>query len=206
MIFSSATCPTELTDLVKEIIDERHILYVNSKNLHKVQPNIEQKFIRVREMDKLQRVADIITNELKLLKHRILIFCKDNKTAEFVSHELTHQYGFSNTLLSHRNTTFEELEEESRILIATDMASRFVQFNNLIFCLFSRGLDIPGLTHVVNYDFPRHLVDYVHRIGRVGRCSTGNSKHYAITFVRLGHEVHFTKAIEVRIFWKNSYF
>lgn len=42
-----------------------------------------------------------------------------------------------------------------RILIATDLASR--------------GLDIEDLTHVINYDFPRNIEEYVHRVGRTGR-------------------------------------
>ena len=46
-------------------------------------------------------------------------------------------------------------EGDISILIATDVASR--------------GLDVKGVTHVVNYDFPRDMEDYVHRVGRTGR-------------------------------------
>ncbi|MCX6935714.1 MAG: helicase-related protein [Verrucomicrobia bacterium] len=42
-----------------------------------------------------------------------------------------------------------------RVLVATDIAAR--------------GIDVDGISHVVNYDFPRHPEDYVHRIGRTGR-------------------------------------
>lgn len=45
--------------------------------------------------------------------------------------------------------------DEITVLIATDVASR--------------GLDVKGVTHVVNYDFPRDMEDYVHRVGRTGR-------------------------------------
>jgi ATP-dependent RNA helicase DDX43 len=52
------------------------------------------------------------------------------------------------------------------VLIATDVASR--------------GLDIKDVTHVVNYDFPNHIEDYVHRVGRTGRAGkTGK----ALTFI-----------------------
>jgi ATP-dependent RNA helicase RhlE len=55
---------------------------------------------------------------------------------------------------------------EIRVLVATDIASR--------------GIDVDGITHVVNFDFPDQLEDYVHRIGRTGRAlSTGT----AITFI-----------------------
>ncbi|MCH2156440.1 MAG: DEAD/DEAH box helicase [Opitutales bacterium] len=49
-------------------------------------------------------------------------------------------------------------EGETNILVATDIASR--------------GLDIKGVTHVINYDVPQHAEDYVHRIGRTGRANT----------------------------------
>jgi superfamily II DNA/RNA helicase len=42
-----------------------------------------------------------------------------------------------------------------RVLVATDVAAR--------------GLDVDGITHVINYDLPRQAEDYVHRIGRTGR-------------------------------------
>lgn len=53
-----------------------------------------------------------------------------------------------------------------RVLVATDVASR--------------GLDIPNVTHVINFDMPSNIDDYVHRIGRTGRC--GNTGQ-AIAFV-----------------------
>jgi len=57
-------------------------------------------------------------------------------------------------------------ENKIRVLVATDVAAR--------------GLDIHGVTHVVNYDFPEQSDDYIHRIGRTGRAG---SEGCAITFV-----------------------
>ena len=53
-----------------------------------------------------------------------------------------------------------------RVLVATDIAAR--------------GIDVDGISHVVNYDFPMHVEDYVHRIGRTGRA---NAVGDAISFV-----------------------
>lgn len=57
-------------------------------------------------------------------------------------------------------------QNEIRILLATDVASR--------------GLDIDNVTHVINYDLPLTFEDYIHRIGRTGRI---NKKGTALTFI-----------------------
>jgi superfamily II DNA/RNA helicase len=57
-------------------------------------------------------------------------------------------------------------EDQLRVLVATDVAAR--------------GLDIDGITHVINYDLPMTYEDYIHRIGRTGR---GTNIGYALTFV-----------------------
>ena len=75
MIFASATCPVDLTDLVAEIVDDQHILYVTSRHLHKIMPNVEQKFIRVRENEKVQKLFEELS-EINLNKKRVLVFCK----------------------------------------------------------------------------------------------------------------------------------
>ncbi len=56
-----------------------------------------------------------------------------------------------------------------RVLVATDIAAR--------------GIDVDGISHVVNYDFPMHAEDYVHRIGRTGRAHAVGD---AISFVTHG--------------------
>ena len=60
--------------------------------------------------------------------------------------------------------------------------------------LAARGIDIPGLEVVVNYDLPRSPNDYVHRIGRTGRAGAGG---VAVSFVSAGTEAHF-RLIEKR--------
>jgi len=78
-----------------------------------------------------------------------------------------------------RNRTLNALRERKvRVLVATDVAAR--------------GIDVPGITHVFNYDLPKFAEDYVHRIGRTGRAGrTG-------TAISLAHhaEVQAVKRIE----------
>ena len=68
---------------------------------------------------------------------------------------------------SQRQRALQKFKQnEVQALIATDVAAR--------------GLDIDGVTHVINYDIPATYDDYVHRIGRTGR---GDKKGMALTFV-----------------------
>lgn len=68
---------------------------------------------------------------------------------------------------SQRKKTLTRFKKnEIDVLLATDVASR--------------GLDIDGVTHVINYDIPESYEDYVHRIGRTGR---GDKKGTALTFI-----------------------
>ncbi|MGA8164553.1 MAG: DEAD/DEAH box helicase [Waddliaceae bacterium] len=75
------------------------------------------------------------------------------------------------TIMQLRNGTI-------RILVATDVASR--------------GIDVQSITHVINFDLPRHVEDYVHRIGRTGR---NGAKGVALSFA-MSHDVPLVKKIE----------
>ena len=70
-----------------------------------------------------------------------------------------------------------------RLLIATDVVGR--------------GIDISGISHIINYDIPEYCDDYVHRVGRTGRLSSAENGR-AITFVTLGQGNELTN-IEMRI-------
>jgi probable ATP-dependent RNA helicase DDX4 len=92
---------------------------------------------------------------------RILVFVETKKTADFLA-SLLSETKISSTSI-HGDRLQREREEALRdfrtgkrkVLIATSVAAR--------------GLDIKGVTHVINYDLPKDVQDYVHRIGRTGR-------------------------------------
>lgn len=90
-----------------------------------------------------------------------IIFCNTRAATEHVAHEL-QQAGFNADWLNadlpqseRENVLARTRRGELRFLVATDVAAR--------------GIDISHLTHVINYDFPAHLENYVHRTGRTGR-------------------------------------
>jgi len=90
-----------------------------------------------------------------------IIFCNRKSDVDIVAKSL-NKYGYNAAPIhgdldqSHRTKTLDKFRDnELRILVASDVAAR--------------GLDIPAVTHVFNFDVPSHAEDYVHRIGRTGR-------------------------------------
>jgi ATP-dependent RNA helicase RhlE len=102
----------------------------------------------------------------------VLIFTRTKHGADRVARRLEQMGVKTGTLHSNRsqNQRLRALAEFKagalRVLVATDIAAR--------------GIDVDGISHVVNYDFPMHSEDYVHRIGRTGRA---NAIGDAISFV-----------------------
>ena len=102
----------------------------------------------------------------------VLIFTRTKHGADRIARRL-EQAGISTATIHSNRSQNQRLralnefrEGKIRVLVATDIAAR--------------GIDVDGITHVVNYDFPPHHEDYVHRIGRTGRAKAVGE---AISFV-----------------------
>lgn len=116
--------------------------------------------------------------------HRLIVFCKTKTVADNVSSFLERRYGAENIRVIHANkgqntriNTINAFKEGSvRILVATDVAAR--------------GLDVSNVSHVINFDVPIVIEDYVHRIGRTGRASQAGD---AISFCNPAEEYYIRK-------------
>jgi superfamily II DNA/RNA helicase len=142
-----------------------------------------------------QRLVEVdLGSRTRLLRHlldqhawtRVLVFVASQHGTEHVASKLT-QAGFDalplHGGLSHgaRLQALADLKSERvRVLVATDLAAR--------------GLDIVGLSAVINYDLPRSPVDYVHRVGRTGRAG---ERGVALSFISASTAAHF-RLIEKR--------
>lgn len=131
---------------------------------------------------KLYHVPNIKT-KINLLRHlldeeentisKLIVFCKTRTVAEDIYRYLARKYDEKQVKVLHankgQNTRINSInafkEDEVKILVATDVASR--------------GIDVSNVSHVINFDVPVVYEDYVHRIGRTGRALQSGE---AITF------------------------
>ncbi|XVE78767.1 hypothetical protein DITRI_Ditri14bG0004300 [Diplodiscus trichospermus] len=162
MLFS-ATFPKEIQRLASDFLANYIFLAVgrvgSSTDL------IVQRVEFVHESDKRSHLMDLLyaqrSNGVQGKQALTLVFVETKKGADSLEHWLCMN-GFPATTI-HGDRTQQERELALRsfksgatpILVATDVAAR--------------GLDIPHVSHVVNFDLPNDIDDYVHRIGRTGR-------------------------------------
>ncbi len=132
--------------------------------------NVEQSVVRYNEKtDKIDKLYNLLIVEQV---EKSLVFCETKYGSDRLSKELVNR-GFTSDSM-HGNKSQGQRQRALRkfrdgevdVLVATDVAAR--------------GIDVDGITHVVNYDVPHTYDDYTHRIGRTGR---GNNIGYAVTFV-----------------------
>jgi ATP-dependent RNA helicase RhlE len=115
---------------------------------------------------------------------KLIIFCKTRVAAEDVYKFLLRKFGEKEVKVLHankgQNTRINAINafknDEVKILVATDVASR--------------GIDVSDVSHVINFDVPVVIEDYVHRIGRTGRAYQSGE---AITFCNPAEEYYLRK-------------
>lgn len=122
--------------------------------------------------------------------HSVLIFCRTKDGADRIARQLeseNHKVAVmhSNRSQQERMDALEGFKSgRYEVMVATDIAAR--------------GIDIAGVSHVINFDVPQHPEDYVHRIGRTGRAQTEGDAFTIMTAEELPH----VKAIETFIVQK----
>ncbi|TQV93101.1 hypothetical protein V2A60_003587 [Cordyceps javanica] len=152
----SATFPRDIQMLARDFLKDYVFLSVG--RVGSTSENITQKVEYVEDVDKRSVLLDILHTHAGGLT---LIFVETKRMADSLSDFLINQ-SFPATSI-HGDRTQRERERALEffrngrcpIMVATAVAAR--------------GLDIPNVTHVINYDLPTDIDDYVHRIGRTGR-------------------------------------
>ncbi len=142
--------------------------------------NIEQKLMYVDDMAHKNRLLDHILRDTEL--NQAIVFTATKRDADTLADSLSAQ-GHSAAALHgdmnqrERNRTLVNLRRgQIRVLVATDVAAR--------------GIDVAGISHVINFDLPKFAEDYVHRIGRTGR---GGATGISVSFASNRDALHLKK-------------
>lgn len=131
---------------------------------------IEQRLLFADNMDHKNRLLDALLRGVEMTQ--AIVFASTKRSTEEIS-DLLAESGFASDALhgdmqqGQRNRALQRLREgRTKVLVATDVAAR--------------GIDVAGISHVINFDLPRQAEDYVHRIGRTGRAGrTGIAVSFA---------------------------
>ena len=165
----SATIPDNIKKLSTKYLNNPKRVSVGGENI--VAKNIKQEVIELKSDEKLLEIK----NQIKKREGSILIFVKTKygteKLAKSLSKDKIKAFALHGGLRqSKRNTVMKSFRDKKfRILIATDVAAR--------------GLDVPHIEHVINYDLPQMAEDFIHRIGRTARAGLDG---VALSFVTKG--------------------
>ncbi len=152
----SATIPSEIERLASWALNKPESIMIGERR--SPAETITHAFYPVAATQKFQLLVTLLE---RTNFDSVLIFCRTKHGADKIARRLK-QANHAVAVLHSNRTQRERIEAlegfksgKYEVMVATDIAAR--------------GIDVEGVTHVVNYDVPQHPEDYVHRIGRTGR-------------------------------------
>ncbi len=166
-LFFSATLSPDIERLIGSFLSDPVRISVKTRDTSQ---NVEQDIVRIAKgSSKFDVLAELLERPDM---RKVLIFGRTKHGVEKLS-QMLHKHGIASDSI-HGNKSHNQRQRslkrfrdhEVKVLVATDVAAR--------------GLDIPGVSHVINFDLPNTHDDYVHRIGRTGR---GTERGVALTFI-----------------------
>ena len=163
LVLVSATIPRGLGEILDGIVDSEDLEVITSPFSHKPLLNIRQDFYRIATSKRVDHLFKLVKAEIAK-DRKILVFCNKSGTTYYLQ-KFFEENGmeFPRVCAEIERERREGIWERfrfglSNVLIATDVVSR--------------GMESGFVDHVVNYDFPNFISDYIHRSGRVGRISS----------------------------------
>ncbi|RCK59601.1 ATP-dependent RNA helicase DBP2 [Candida viswanathii] len=171
----SATWPKEVERLASDYLNDPIKVTIGSLELS-ASHTITQLVEVIDEFSKRDRLVKHLETALNEKDNKILVFASTKRTCDEITTYLRSD-GWPALAIhgdkdqSERDWVLGEFRKgKTSIMVATDVAAR--------------GIDVKGITHVINYDMPGNIEDYVHRIGRTGR---GGATGTAISFFTQGN-------------------
>ncbi|QXO16547.1 DEAD/DEAH box helicase [Vibrio ostreae] len=157
LMFSATLDHAQVNDIAYEMLNEPKRIAIGGANeQHK---DITQRFYLCDHLDHKEALLERVLSDADY--RQVIIFTATRNDTERLTAKLNEQklkaVALSGNLnQTQRNTIMSQFERAVfKILVTTDVASR--------------GLDIANVTHVINFDMPKHTEEYVHRVGRTGR-------------------------------------
>ncbi len=157
LMFSATLDHAEVNDIANEMLDAPKRISVGVSNEQHL--DITQKFYLCDHLDHKEAILDRVLEEAEY--RQVMIFTATRADTDRLTDKLNEKklkaVALSGNLnQTQRNAIMSQFERAVyKILVTTDVASR--------------GIDIPNVSHVINFDMPKHTEEYVHRVGRTGR-------------------------------------
>jgi ATP-dependent RNA helicase DeaD len=166
----SATLPPPVERLAQKYMRSPQRIDLSVKNVG--QSSIDQYFITVDHDRKLRVLVQLLVEQRP---QQAIVFTRTKRGAERVFAQFDGRlpdvaFIHGDLAQSSRDRVMKQFRAgQIRLLIATDV--------------MGRGIDVSGISHIINYDVPEDCDDYVHRVGRTGRLSSADAKGTAFTLV-----------------------
>ncbi|MEZ8457629.1 DEAD/DEAH box helicase [Vibrio cyclitrophicus] len=157
LMFSATLDHAEVNGIANEMLDAPKRISVGVSNEQHL--DITQKFYLCDHLDHKEAILDRVLEEAEY--RQVMIFTATRADTDRLTEKLNEKklkaVALSGNLnQTQRNAIMSQFERAVyKILVTTDVASR--------------GIDIPNVSHVINFDMPKHTEEYVHRVGRTGR-------------------------------------
>ncbi|XP_055383913.1 probable ATP-dependent RNA helicase DDX5 [Condylostylus longicornis] len=157
----SATWPKEVQALAEDFLNDYIQINIGSLNLSANQ-NIRQMIEVCSEEEKEAKLVQLLKDIASDITSKVIIFVETKKKVEDILKTIRRENFVATSIHGDKSQAERDLvlqdfrNGKSVILVATDVAAR--------------GLDVEDVRYVVNYDYPNSSEDYIHRIGRTGRC------------------------------------
>ncbi|KAK9507247.1 hypothetical protein O3M35_007151 [Rhynocoris fuscipes] len=185
----SATMPKAVYETLEGILETDSLTIVKSKRLHRLLPHVTQTFYRLSVPKKPTKLLQLAKQSLK---NRLptLVFSNKSSTCDWIS-----------IMLNDNDVPTVNLNGEMNHAIRLGKFNEFKHGNAMILSctdVASRGLDTTNVKHILNYDFPIYMADYIHRCGRTGRCGSP-SETLVTNFITRHTEVDLLQKIELAV-------
>ncbi|KAG5675535.1 hypothetical protein PVAND_005431 [Polypedilum vanderplanki] len=188
LILASATMPTSVENVFRSIIDTSTLKHVVGDDLHKILPYVTQEFHRMNKTGRPEKLLRIVKTEVEK-KRPVIVFSNKTPTCDYISLFLNNNgincVNVNGDMINKiREGRFDKFQNgEVNVLSTTD-------------CL-GRGINTIRAKHVINFDFPKYIADYIHRCGRIGRLGGLNNNCIVTNFISSLAELDLVRKIEL---------